>query len=93
MYPQPDLNLLALRKHALMHRIRVRRDACAGHAHEVMKPVVWIEGLHAKWRSISPLVKLAAVPAGLLITRKFMPKLGTLFSWAPVALNLFRAFR
>lgn len=93
MYPQPDLNLLALRKRTLMHRIRVRRDECADQAHEVLKPVVWIDGLYAKWRAISPLAKLAAVPVGLFITRKFMPKLGGLLSWAPVAMNLIRALR
>jgi len=93
MYPQPDLSLLALRKHALMHRIRVRREECAGQMHEVMKPVVWIDGLYAKWQAISPIAKLAAVPVGLFVTRKFMPKLGGLLGWAPVALNLFRSFR
>ncbi|HSI07210.1 MAG: hypothetical protein ACAH89_07790 [Rariglobus sp.] len=93
MYPQADLNILAFRKRALMHRIRVRRDECEEHAHEVMKPAVWIAGLYAKWRAISPLAKLAAVPAGLFVARKFMPKLGGLLSWAPVAMNLIRALR
>ncbi len=93
MYPQTDLNILAFRKRALMHRIRVRRDECEGHAHEVLKPALWAEGLYAKWRTISPLVKLVGVPLGLMATRKLMPKVGGLLSWAPMALNIFRAFR
>jgi hypothetical protein len=93
MYPQSDLNLLTLRKRALIDRIRVRRNLCANQAHEVLKPVVWADGLYAKWQSISPLAKLAAVPVGLFITKKFMPRIGGLISWAPVAMNLFRSFR
>lgn len=93
MYPQPELNALNLRKRALMHRIRVRREACAVYAHEVLKPAEWASGVYAKWQAISPLTKLAAVPLGVLATRKLMPKIGGLLSWAPLALNVFRAFR
>jgi len=93
MYPQADLNILAFRKQALIHRIRMRRDECEIHAREVLKPVVWAEGLYEKWRAISPLVKLVAVPAGLMATRKLMPKVGGLLNWAPMALKIFRAFR
>lgn len=93
MYPQTDLSLLAMRKRALMHRIRVRREECAGHAHEVLKPAVWAEGLYAKWCALSPFVKLAGIPLGMMVTRKFMPKVGGLLRWASMAVNIFRAFR
>jgi hypothetical protein len=49
--------------------------------------------VYAKWQAISPFTKLAAVPLGLLVTRKLMPKIGGLLSWAPMAINVFRAFR
>lgn len=93
MYPQPDLNVLAQRKQTLMRRIRSRRAECAAQAVEVLKPAVWAEGVYAKWRAISPLAKLAAVPVGMVLLRKFTPKIGGLLSWAPLAMNLFRAFR
>lgn len=93
MYPQPDLNILAIRKRALVHRIRVRREECAVHAHEVLKPAEWASGMYAKWQAVSPFTKMAAVPLGLLVTRKLMPKISGLISWAPMALNIFRAFR
>jgi len=93
MYPQADLNILAFRKRALLHRIRVRRHECEGLAHEVLKPAFWAESLYAKWCAISPFAKLAAVPLGLMVTRKLMPKVGSLLSWAPMALKIFRAFR
>ncbi len=93
MYPHPDLTILAVKKHALMHRIRVRREECAVHVHEVLKPAEWAAGMYAKWQAVSPFTKLAAVPLGLLVTRKLMPKIGTLIGWAPMALKVFRAFR
>jgi len=93
MYPQPDLRLLAVRKRALVHLIRARREECADYTHEVLKPAEWASGVYAKWQAISPFTKLAAVPIGLMLTRKLMPKIGGLVSWVPIALNLFRTFR
>lgn len=93
MYPQPDLVLLAGRKRTLTTRIRERRIVCAAHFVEVLKPVAWVDGVREKWRSVSPLTKFVALPVGLFIARKTMPKLGGLLSWAPTAFNLFRALR
>jgi len=93
MYPQPDLVLLAGRKRELSARIRERRIVCAVHFGEVMKPVAWVDGVREKWRAISPLTKFVALPAGLFIARKAMPRLGGLLSWAPSAFRLFQALR
>jgi hypothetical protein len=93
MYPQPDLTLLALRKRALMGRIRVRREERAEYFAGVLKPVVWMDGVREKWRAVPPMARLAAVPAGLFLARKILPKFGGLLGWAPVMVNLFRSMR
>lgn len=97
MYPKVDLDILAQRKAGLRSRIRWRREACAEEAARVLRPVVWAEGAYAKWKSISPLVKLGAIPLGFLLKRKLFPKsggvIGGLFRYGPLALNLFRSMR
>jgi hypothetical protein len=93
MYPQPDLAVLDGRKRALTVRIRERRSVCAGHFREMLKPVAWIDGVREKWRSVSPLTKFVALPAGLFVARKALPRFGSLLAWAPVAFRLFRALR
>lgn len=93
MYPESDLNLLALRKRALAGRIRERREECAGHFARVIKPVAWVDGVREKWRAVPPVAKLVAVPAGLFVARKILPRFGSLIGWAPVMVNLFRSMR
>ena len=94
MYPQADLDFLAQRKGALLASIRLRRLESSAQLGEVMQPVAWAESLYARWKAISPLVKVAAVPVGLLLKEKLFPQTGMLagvLRWAPVALNLFRS--
>lgn len=97
MYPKVDLEILAQRKDRLRSRIRIRRQASAVEIERVLRPVEWAEGAYAKWKSISPLVKIGAVPLGLLLKRKVFPKSGGLISglvkWGPLAVNLFRSMR
>lgn len=98
MYPQSDLDLLSRRKLNLLSRINARRDECAEQVEQVLQPVLWVERVYAKWRAISPILKMAIVPLGLFfLRRKAPPKtesmIGGLFRWAPVALNLFRSMR
>lgn len=93
MYPQPELARLAQRKSLLVHRIRVRRAECAGQMHAVLRPAVWAGEMRDRWKSFSPLVRFAVVPAGLMLVRKFWPRLGSLATWAPLAVNFFRSSR
>jgi hypothetical protein len=93
MYPQPELNLLAYRKRLLVARIRARREECAAQVHTVLKPAFWLEEMRGRWKAISPLTRLAAVPVGVMLVRKIMPKVGFLARWAPLATNLFRVLR
>lgn len=94
MYPQANLDFLAQRKGVLLASIRLRRMECSAQLAEAMQPVAWAESLYARWKSISPLVKVAAVPVGLVLKERLFPKTGMLagvLRWAPVALNLFRS--
>lgn len=97
MYPQVDLDILSRRKAGLVGRVRARREACAEEAVRVLRPVVWAGHAYAQWKAISPFMKIAAVPLGLLLKRKLFPRsggvVGGLFRWAPLALNLFRSMR
>jgi len=97
MYPQIDLKYLEQRKASLRGRIHVRRSESAVAIERVLRPVVWAEGLWMKWKAISPVVKLTALPLGFLLKNKLFPKSGGvisgLFRWGPLALNLFRSMR
>ena len=96
MYAQRELTRLALRKNVLMHRIFARRKVCAEQIAEVTKPLVWLDGLRAKWSLVSPVAKVTAVPLALLLKKAFFPKarlLGSLIRWAPVAISIFRSVR
>lgn len=99
MYPQAELNALAERKAALLARITVERDECALHLSQALKPVEWLAQAYAKWRTISPFVKVAAVPLGLFLKHKLLAKAaggergGGLFRWVPSLIQLFRFVR
>jgi hypothetical protein len=98
MYPSTELDTLALRKLLICSRIRVRRHQCAQAAARVAVPVAWIDRAWAQWKSISPLVKLAAVPLGFMMKKRFLPQagkigfLGKLLRWAPLATGAWRMF-
>lgn len=98
MYPSTELDVLALRKMLLCSRIRVRRGQCADAAARIAQPLSWIDRAWTQWKSISPLVKLAAVPLGFALKKRFLPKtkkgdlLGKLMRWAPLAMGAWRFF-
>lgn len=96
MYPQANLDLLAQRKRALLGNIQARREACSEQLQAVLQPVMWIESMYARWKAISPAVKLAAVPVGVVLKQRLFPGgglIGKVLQWGPVALNLFRSKR
>jgi hypothetical protein len=96
MYPDGDLNELALRKIALRQRIVLRRRECVESAARIAQPLGKIDLMIQRWRRISPLTKLAAVPAALLFKRLIFPRakiLGSLFRWGPLAFKIFRGLR
>ncbi len=94
MYSDRELNRLAALKAALRHRIALRRVQCAAAAARLARPIAWLDRALAFWRQLSPFMKLAAVPAGILVTRAFAPRLkvlGALARWGPLAFGALRA--
>lgn len=69
MYPQGELDELALSKIALRRRIAGHRAACLEHAEVVLRPVGWLDTVLDLWRQIPPLGKLLAIPLGLFTAR------------------------
>ena len=96
MYPDGDLNELAVRKLVVRQRIRIRRHECVVAAERVAEPLEKIDRLVAQWRRISPLTKLAAVPLAMVFKKMLFPRakiLGSLLRWAPLAVKVFRGFK
>lgn len=96
MYPDGDLNELAVRKLAVRQRIRVRREQCLIAAERVAEPLEKIDRLVAQWRRISPIAKIAAVPVAMLFKKALFPRakvLGSLLRWGPIAVKVFRGFQ
>ena len=97
MYPSRELTALALRKRMLRQRIAVARWECVALASDVARPIALVDRAIVQWRKISPLVKFAALPLGLLFRRRLIPASGGFFRkivrWAPVALSAMRMFK
>jgi len=94
MYPQPELNRLAVHKAALRRRIALRRVECAEAAARVARPLEWLDRALAFWRKLAPFTQLAAVPLGLLATRTIFSGhkiLGTLVRWGPLVFTAVRS--
>lgn len=93
MYPTEELSLLAARKAALRERISICRDRCTAAAERVTRPLEWIDRALSRWRQLSPLVKIAAIPLGILVKRKLAPRarvFGAILRWGPVVFGAVR---
>lgn len=87
MYPREQLTLLSHRKAVLQTRIALQRLETAQHLEQVTRPLVWLQNLRAKWRSLPPAVRLLSGPAGLLLQSFLRKRLrfgGTLLVWGPI---------
>jgi hypothetical protein len=96
MYPDGDLNELAIRKLVVRQRISMRRRECVEAAERVAEPLEKIDRALAQWRRISPFAKVAAVPLAMLFKKALFPRakiLGSVLRWGPIALKVFRGFR
>ena len=95
MYPQGALNDLAAARQALRRRIADGRTHTAAAVGRVLFPLEWLDAAWSLWRELSPLVKLAAVPAGAMAARGFFPRLRwllRLMRWAPLVATVLRAW-
>ena len=94
MYPQRELKRLATHKVWLRRRIVVHRFACVAAASHVARPFALLDRVMSFWRRLSPLARLAALPLGVLVTRRFFPRwktLGAVLRWAPLVTGAVRA--
>ena len=88
MYPREQLTLLEDRKALLRARIALQRIETGRNLKQVLRPVVLVESLRARWRALPPAVRLLSGPVGLLLQGFLRRRLrfgGTLLVWAPVA--------
>jgi hypothetical protein len=94
MYPQSELNRLAAHKATLRRGIGLRRARCAEAAAGVAQPFDRLDRMLAFWRRLSPLVKFASLPLGLLAARTVFPRrkiLGTFVRWSPLLFGAMRS--
>jgi len=94
MYPKQDLIRLANAKAALRNNIALHRERCAGAAASAVRPVELVDRALAYWRQFSPMMQLAAVPLGVVVTRALFPRykiLRKLVRWSPVVIAVARA--
>jgi hypothetical protein len=95
MYPSEELKFLAARKASLQEQILERRLVCAEAAERVARPLEMVDHAVAWWHRISPVAKIAAIPAGLIL-RRFLSRrakvLGAALRWGPLAFGLLRGF-
>jgi len=94
MYPTEELTVLSASKAALRRRISIRRARCAAAAARAAQPLEWMERALARWRRLSPLLKIAAIPLGLLLKRRQAPRtkvFGAILRWGPAVLGAVRS--
>jgi hypothetical protein len=96
MPPARELTELAERKAALRRRIATSRLHCAALAGEVARPLARIDRLVARWRRISPYLKMVGVPLSWWLWQRFRRRKTDLLShvmrWAPAVFGLARKF-
>jgi hypothetical protein len=96
MYPNGNLNELAVHKIAVRQRIASRRRACVDAAERLAEPLEKIDHVLAQWRRISPVAKVAAVPLAMGLKKILFPRakiFGSLLRWGPIAFKIFRGFK
>lgn len=99
MYPRKELIALAARKASLCARIRHHRADCADSASGVVRPLVWIDRLHAQWKALPPWVRAGTPLVLLALKRRRRRPAGrlrvakSLLRWAPVAWRLWLGLR
>jgi len=60
----------------LRRRIALRRWQCELDAHQAARPLMMLDNIYFRWQQISPLAKLAAIPAGFLLKRVLFRRAG-----------------
>jgi hypothetical protein len=93
MYPERELTRLAAHKAQLQANIAARRSQCAEAIARVSTPLEWLDRAVGFWHNYSSLIKITAVPLGILVKRALFPRfkfLSALARWGPLAYGAFR---
>lgn len=93
MYPDQELALLAARKRTLRRNIVFHRAQCADAAARLARPIAWLDRAIALWHRLTPLVRNAAMPLGIVAARVVFPRikiLRTIARWGPIAYGAIR---
>lgn len=93
MYPAGELTHLAYHKARIRLRIANRREEFALAAAEATRPLEWLDRAVAWWKKVKPFMKLAAIPAGLLVKKVFFPRFrifSSLLRWGPAIFGAMR---
>jgi hypothetical protein len=88
MYPRAELTLLEHRKAILQARIALQRIELAGQLQGVTRPLVWIDGVRARWQGFPSVIRLLSGPLILIVQRlleRRVPVGGKVLAWLPVA--------
>lgn len=102
MYADRELAELASRKVVLQARITVRRMECQLAAMHIARPLAFIDRVWARWKQLSPWVKMLGLPLGFVAVRKLTRgrgggtskgKLTALLGALPVVLEAWKGFR
>jgi hypothetical protein len=96
MYPQPELNRLALHKFALQQRIATQRVEYSATVAQVTRPLAWLDRLRGFLERCAPLVPFAVFPLGMAVQRTFFPRfkiLGATLRWGPMVYGALRGAR
>lgn len=97
MYPSEELKSLAARKRALRARLSWHRWECASASARLAQPLELVDDLLARWRQLSPLLQLSAIPLGMLFKRRrkfsYFRMFGSLLRLAPSIFRTIRAYR
>jgi hypothetical protein len=94
MYPREDLIGFARQKAALRQSIALNRERCAKASARAAQPIEFVDNVRTFWRQLSPVVKVAALPLGVAVTRALFPRyrfLRRILRWAPLAFAAARA--
>ncbi len=98
MSARGKLDELIQRKQILEARIALRRIECQIASAQLARPLAFVDRLHDGWERVAPWVKLAGPVIGVFATRRMSRshfrrgKLGVLFSFLPVALDIWKGF-
>lgn len=96
MYPDRELNQLALHRQVLRRRIARHRNECAAAVAQLARPIMFLDRAVDFWRRLPTLARFVVPALGAIATRKFFPGqkiLNLLLRWGPLAVGAVRRLR